>query len=332
MDLFRTVVEIQPSEKKIAYDTPLILLGSCFSDYIGERIQHLKFTVSTNPFGVLYNPLSIAEDISILIENKPFTPDHLYYHNGQWISFNHYTGFSHPDRDKCLDRINTSITSSAILLKKAGFLFITFGTAWVYKFNTSGKVVANCHRIPASAFTRFLLTPDEIIHIYDILLDALWAINPGLTVVLTISPVRHWKDGAVNNQKSKAILHYAIDMLREHYPALQYFPAYEIFMDELRDYRFYAGDMLHPSEPAIDYVWKRFTDTFMGIETIPLMREIQTLMKTTGHRPINPEDPSYKSFLIAAMKNMNRLSENHPEIDFHPETEKISRLLKDMEK
>ena len=171
MDAFRTIVEIQPSGKKITYSSAMLFMGSCFSDTMGEKLESLKFQVCTNPFGVLFNPASIAENIRIVMEDKPFTPDRLYFHNGQWISFNHYTGYSHPDREKCLDRINRSLASSASLLKKAGFLFLTFGTAWVYRFNETGAIVANCHKMPSAAFTRYLLEPDEIIRIYNKLLQ-----------------------------------------------------------------------------------------------------------------------------------------------------------------
>jgi GSCFA family len=325
MDPFRTIAEIQPSRKKIAYSSSLLFMGSCFSDTMGEKLESLKFQVQTNPFGVLFNPASIAENIRILMENKPFTRDRLYFHNGQWISFNHYTGYSHPDPEKCLDRINRNLASSASLLKKAAFLFLTFGTAWVYRFNETGAIVANCHKLPASFFTRSLLDPDEIIRMYNKLLQEIRAFNPELTVVFTLSPVRHWKDGAVNNQKSKSILHFAIDEIAEQNSGIFYFPAYEIFMDELRDYRFYARDMLHPSESGIEYTWERFLETYMDPDTLPLMKEVQSLVKAAYHRPVNPDDPSNKSFLQTSIAAMNYISEMHPFLDFSQEIARLER-------
>jgi hypothetical protein len=329
MDAFRTIVEIQLSRKKITYSSAMLFMGSCFSDTMGEKMESLKFQVSTNPFGVLFNPASIADNLRILVENKPFTPDRLYFYNGQWISFNHYTGYSHPDQEKCLERINRSLVSSASVLKKAGFLFLTFGTAWVYSFNETGTIAANCHKLPSSAFTRYLLEPDDIIRMYNDLLLQLRNFNPELTVVFTLSPVRHWKDGAVNNQKSKAILHYAIDKITEHNPGVLYFPAYEIYMDELRDYRFYASDMLHPSESGVGYVWEKFVETYLDPGTLPLMKEVQSLLNASGHRPVNRDDPSYRLFLQTSIDAMNRLSEIHPFLDFRPEREWMENQLKD---
>ena len=325
MDPFRTIVEVQPSEKKITYSSALLFMGSCFSDAIGEKLESLKFQVSTNPFGVLFNPSSIADNLRILMENKPFTPDRLYRYKGQWISFNHYTGYSHPDQKICLEQINRSLASSASHLKKAAFLFLTFGTAWVYRFNETGVIAANCHKLPSASFTRFLLEPDEIIRTYNTLLQEIRNINPELTVVFTLSPVRHWKDGAVNNQKSKSILHYAIDTIADQNPGVHYFPAYEIFIDELRDYRFYGRDMLHPSESGVDYIWDRFLETYMDAETLPLMKEVQSLIKTAGHRPVNPDDPSHQIFLQTSVAAMQRLSEMHPFLDFSPEIKKLEK-------
>jgi hypothetical protein len=328
MNAFRTIVEIQPLEKKITYSSGIFFMGSCFSDAIGDKMESLKFQVLINPFGVLFNPASIADNMLILMENKPFTADRLYFHNRQWISFSHYTGYSHPDREKCLHRINQDLAAASSFLKKARFLFITFGTAWVYRFNETGAIVANCHKLPAASFTRHLLDPGEIIRMYNELLQKLREFNPELSVVLTLSPVRHWKDGAVNNQESKSILHFAISKIVEQNNGVRYFPAYEVFMDELRDYRFYAHDMLHPSETAIEYIWERFQETTLDRETLPLMKEVQSLIKAAGHRPVNREDPSYLSFLQTSLAAMNDLSERHPFLDFRPEKEKLESLLK----
>jgi hypothetical protein len=193
----------------------------------------------------------------------------------------------------------------------------------------SGIIAANCHKLPSASFSRFLLEPDEIIRTYHNLLQEIRYFNPELTVVFTLSPVRHWKDGAVNNQKSKSILHYSIDKITEQNPGVQYFPAYEIFMDELRDYRFYARDMLHPSESGAEYIWERFLETYMDADTLPLMKEVQSLIKAAGHRPVNPADPSNRSFLKNSITAMNRLSEKHPFLDFRNETEWMKDQLKE---
>jgi hypothetical protein len=329
MDPFRTIVDIEPSAKKITYQSAILLLGSCFSDTIGERLVSCKFNMLINPFGVLFNPASISENIRRLIENKAFTAEQLYFYNNQWVSFNHYTGYSNSDKDICLERINDNISTASSFLQKADFLFLTFGTAWVYKFNETGKIVANCHKIPASAFTRFILEPGEIIANYVSLLQELKTFNPGLSVVFSLSPVRHVNDGAVNNQKSKSILHYSIDKILELIPGTIYFPAYEIFMDELRDYRFYAGDMLHPSDPGIEYIWKRFMDTFVTSDISSLMKEVNSIIKAVNHRPVNPEDPAYLKFLQSTITTITHLIKTHPYLDFRPEIEELTKRLKE---
>ncbi|MBN2762741.1 MAG: GSCFA domain-containing protein [Bacteroidales bacterium] len=329
MNAFRTVVDIQPSPVRITYSSAMLFMGSCFSGYIGEKLESLKFKVSHNPFGTLFNPASIADNLRILMINEPFSPEQLIYHNGQWISLNHYTGFSHPDQQICLNRINKSLALSSELLRKARFLFLTFGTAWIYKLNKTGMTVANCHKIPASQFTRHLLDPDEIITAWNKLLYDLEEFNADLSVVFTLSPVRHWKDGAVNNQKSKSILHYAIDKIAEQHPHVQYFPAYEIFMDEMRDYRFYATDMLHPSESGIAYTWNRFIETYIDEKTMPLMKEVQSIVNAARHRPVNRHDPANKNFIRSTIKAIQYFSAKHPFFDFHKELDALNNMLHD---
>jgi hypothetical protein len=328
MDLFRTIVEIPESPNKISYRSVIMLIGSCFSDYMGERLLYHKFNALLNPFGVLFNPASIARSINIIIERKLLMPQELIFHNGQWISLNHYTGFSHPNQQVCLNRINKGITETHQNLKNADFLFITFGTAWVYTYNESGDIVANCHKIPASSFTRRLLQPQEIIDFFSDLLKALKQFNNKLHIVFTLSPVRHWKDGAVSNQQSKAILHYAIQSIIERHPYSAYFPVYEIFMDELRDYRFYGTDMLHPAESGINYIWKRFVDTFIEKESLPLMNKLASLMKAYNHKPNNPDDPAFIEFLQSTLSGMEELSNSNPFIDFTTEKEILVKRLK----
>jgi hypothetical protein len=328
MDPFRTIVEVESSSGKITYQNHILLLGSCFSDYIGEKLASLKFGVLHNPFGVLFNPLSLAENVRILLQGEPFTEDELYYYNGQWISFHHYTGYSHPHKIICLERINRNLERASAMLLKADFLFLTFGTAWVYKFNETGQVVANCHKLPSSAFTRYLLEPGDIIKAFEGLLADLYAVNKNIHVIFTLSPVRHWKDGAVNNQKSKSVLHYSIDKIVDRNPVTSYFPAYEIFMDELRDYRFYGMDMLHPSDAGIEYTWKRFTDVFIDPDSRQLMNEVTSLIKAVEHKPVNADDPSYMKFLQSTLSRIHQLVSRHTFLKFDDEIRDLSYRLR----
>ncbi len=325
--MFRTIVEIPESPLKINYRSGIMLIGSCFSDYIGERLVFNKFKALLNPFGVLFNPASIADSINTIIEQRLFEPRELIYHNGQWLSLSHYTGFSHPNQEVCLNRINQSISASHLFLKNTDFLFITFGTAWVYTYNQTGGIVANCHKLPASAFTRSLMQPQEIIDLFSDLLKRLKHFNKKLHVIFTLSPVRHWKDGAVGNQLSKSVLHFAIQQIVKKNHAEGYFPAYEIFMDELRDYRFYGTDMLHPAESGINYIWKRFTDTYIEKDSIELMRKVDALMKSYNHQPNNPEDPAYRNFLQSTLADIEAFSKRYPFIDFAQEKKELARRL-----
>ncbi len=327
MDTFRTIVEIPDSPFKINYRSGIVLIGSCFSDYIGERLLYHKFKALLNPFGVLYNPASIAESIEIIIDQRLFKPQDLILHNGQWLSLSHYTGFAHPSQQVCLERINQSISESYSALKKAEFLFITFGTAWVYIFNKTGRIAANCHKLPASSFTRSLMQPHQIIELFAGLSQKLKKFNDQLHLVFTLSPVRHMKDGAVGNQLSKSILHYAIQHIIEKTSDTGYFPAYEIFMDELRDYRFYNTDMIHPAESGINYIWQKFADTYIDKESLRLMKQIDALMKAFNHKPNNPEDPAYIRFLQSTFSEIEIFSNRYPIFDFTAEKEILIKRL-----
>lgn len=316
---FRTKVDIPPNEKKIDHASGILLMGSCFADYMGSKLKLLKFNVSHNPFGVLYNPMSIAVNLETLIHRELFTESDLYYFNKRWISFYHYTSFSDPEKSNALKKINESIKSASAILADAKFLFITFGTSWVYEFLKTGKIVANCHKIPARQFRRFLLNADDIAEVFDKLIPVLNEFNPGLEIIFTVSPIRHLKDGATGNQVSKSVLFVAIHRLLQKHQKTGYFPAYEIFMDELRDYRFYAGDMVHPSEVAVDYIWERFSEAYMTGETISVLKEADKLIKARNHRPFSPDSPDYFEFREKMLKKTKDLQLKYPFLDLSEE-------------
>lgn len=316
---FRTKVEIPPEDVKIDHNTGILLMGSCFADNIGARLKSLKFRVNHNPFGVLYNPVSVQADLEILTDRKLFTESDLYRYNDRWISFNHYTLFADADKTKCLQRINDSIISASELLAGAGFLFVTFGTSWVYEFLKTGQVVANCHKIPAREFRRFLLGTEDITGSWDVLLTKLKEYNPDLKIIFTVSPIRHWKDGATGNQISKSILLVAIHQLVSRHQNAGYFPAYEIFMDELRDYRFYDKDMIHPSEAGLDYVWERFTGTYISAESMHIIKQTEEIIKARNHRPVNRDSDEYTQFRKKIRGKIDKLLQEYPSLDFSEE-------------
>lgn len=323
---FRTIVDIKPSGVKIGYTTPVMMVGSCFSAYIGAKFISAKMPVMVNPFGTLYNPYSIANCVENILTNRVYKEDDLIFRDGLWKSMDHYTEYSDKDKDALLKRINADISNANKFLGKAGFLFVTFGTARAYFHLPTGRMAANCHKIPASEFTNELLTVDGIVSTWKGLLDRLAKWNPDLKVVFTVSPVRHWKDGAHGNQSSKSTLHMAIDMLLEHPQNPLYFPAYEIMNDELRDYRFYANDMLHPSESAVNYIWERFSDCFFDGKTTELQNDFERLNKSLSHRIQRGSDRERESFRSSSLALVDRLASKCPDIDLSVERDYFLKL------
>ncbi len=243
--MFRTIVNIEPSASQIHYQDGIMTLGSCFSENIGRKLQNAYFDVDINPFGVLFNPVSVAKSIQLILDNKRFTKDDLFHQGSLYYSFAHSSLFSGNNSEEVLARINQRMEMAVGNFQKARFLLITLGTAWVYE--VEGEVVSNCHKLPSVTFQRRRLTVNEIVKDYEELIERLKTQFPELQLVFTVSPIRHWKDGAHENNLSKSILHLAVDELQQLFSYVSYFPAYEIQLDELRDYRFFSSDMFHPS-------------------------------------------------------------------------------------
>ncbi len=326
-ELFRLIVDAGESHSKIDYSTPSLWMGSCFTENIGSYLKWLKLPAWVNPFGVLYNPESIRRSLGILIEGRLFGTGDLRQGNDLWYSFNHHTSYSNPDRDECLRNINNSIREASARLKDAGFLFLTFGTARVYRFRETGQIVSNCHKLPHRLFDHELLTTDEITGSYEALIKDLHDFNPGLQLVFTISPVRHWKDGPNGNLVSKSTLAVAIASLAERFENVSYFPAYEIVMDELRDYRFYESDMIHINSQGVDYIRKRFIEHFIAKHALPYIKEITSIHQGIRHRPFNPHTESYIVFLRGLLDRIEKFAGAVPEADMKPEKEEIIRRL-----
>ena len=259
---FRTRVELPEKGPEIKHSDSLMLWGSCFAENVGNLLTDNKFSCDVNPFGILYNPLSIAKALQQLLEEKVYELSDLEYRNGQWFSLMHHTSFSSADSRQTLQCINERLESAARSLKTVNWMIFTWGTARVYEWKENGEVVGNCHKLPDRLFSRRLLEVDEITRLYTPLLDRIRQVNPGVRFLFTVSPIRHAKDGMHGNQLSKATLLLAADYLCSRYSDCHYFPSYEIMMDELRDYRFYADDMLHPSPLSIPGTSKRFTLSF----------------------------------------------------------------------
>jgi len=299
--MFQTKVEIPLSDIKISFEDHIMTLGSCFAENIGKKMENVYFDTDINPFGVLFNPVSIRKSIELLVQNRTFTKDDIFEYRSLWQSFSHSSLFTDSTSEGCLNKINSRLNTAREFLRDTKIILITFGTAWVFEEKKSWRVVSNCHKLPASEFTRRRLTVDEIVDDYKTLIQKIQVVLPNLQIIFSVSPIRHWKDGAHENNISKSTLLLAIDELQKEIENVLYFPAYEIQMDELRDYRFYAADMLHPSEVAVDYIWNRFSDTYFSSQTVELKKQLEKLNSDISHIPIHPDSAEYKSFL----KNVN---------------------------
>ena len=348
---FRTTFPIPPVEPKIRYDSGLVFLGSCFAQGIGGELKRLKFSCDVNPTGILYNPLSIADCLELLLAKRELTRSDLRFHRGQWSSFLHHGDFSGPDPDAVLERINRRIRAGRENLLKADRLFLTPGTARVYYLradqsgaegrpeqddDTRERIVANCHRFDASLFENRRLRVGDIVSGLGPTLRKLFELNPEIKVSFTLSPIRHWKDGAAENARSKAILlvaiHELIDSLKE--PGenegegtgrLDYFPAYEILMDDLRDYRFYEEDLFHPSAPALAYIREKFYATYLDDSCLAPLEAVRKLNQAREHRARNPGSPQHLDFCARQLKEIQRLEQEYPLLDLSVERDFFTR-------
>ena len=297
-----TSVNIAPSARQIEYGDKILLLGSCFADNIGAKFSEHYFQATINPFGTLYNPASIA--LSLTDIQSPIPDNQIIHHNGLWHSMMHHGAFSDKDKEQLIARCEQSRAQLQRALMEATTVIITFGTSWVYEMED--RVVANCHKLPANRFTRRCLTVDEIVEMWQPIVASM----PDKHWIFTVSPIRHVKDGLHANQISKAILLQAVDQLGQ-----SYFPSYEIMMDELRDYRFYAEDMVHPSAVAVEYIWQRFVDTYMNKDTQTEMRVLNQLWRDNQHHMLHPETDEARSFVQRLAERKAQLQQRYPWIE-----------------
>ena len=312
MKVFRTPLPPLEYPSQINYPQSLLSLGSCFAEHIGSRLQTLQLPMLLNPFGILFNPLSIAQNLQHLLHKKTYRPTDLFEHQGLWHSFDHHSAFSHPDPQQALQRIQQSIDLAHAQLQQLDWLFITLGTAYVFKHQTTERIVANCHKLPANQFHHYRLSPATIYESLAPVISDLKELRPNLQIVLSISPVRHLRTGIMENQRSKAALLLAQDALCRDFKDIHYFPAYEIVLDELRDYRFYATDYAHPSEEAIEYIWTRFQQSLCSPTAQQIMKEIEPLLKSSQHRPRFPHSPQHQQFKAKQLIKVDELERKYP--------------------
>lgn len=318
-DAFRTVISPALAESRLVYGKGIMLIGSCFTENIGNYLVRYKFNASQNPFGIVYNPVSIASQIRRMVGNQPYQAEDLVFRDGLWHSFDHHGRFSDADQELCLSLINSKLEQFASSVRQASHLILTFGTARVFNLRSSGKTVANCHKFPEVDFSSGLHEPEEMLEQLIPSIDLLRTVNPGIRLMWSVSPVRYLKEGAPGNQLSKSILIRMTARLLEKYPESYYFPAYEIFMDDLRDYRFYATDLLHPGEAGISYVWERFRESCIDQDSIQLMNRLEPIIKAALHRQSGQSTKASKEFYINQMEKISKLKEEFPFLNFDAE-------------
>ena len=325
---FSTQIKMDKPMFSFSYEDAVLMLGSCFAENIGSKLSGIYFPIDVNPFGTLYNPASIAKAMRMLINGVQLSGEDLFVHEDTYHSFTHHSRFSGDTVDKSLYNINSRLSLSSSKLKIANRLIITFGTSWVYRLKSSGEVVANCHKLPDKMFIRERMSVSEIVEDWKGLLTQLWAGNPSLKVLFTVSPVRHWKDGAHGNQLSKATLLLAIEELRALFPEqTDYFPAYELLMDELRDYRFYADDMLHPSDMAVNYIWEKFAYTHLSKDAQCFTKDLSAIEKAINHRPFNNENKPYQDFLRQTIRKAQEINRTINSIELTKTVDKLKKRL-----
>lgn len=324
-----TPVELPEKVPSVKHNQHLLLMGSCFAENIGNLLIDHFFHCDINPFGILYNPLSVSEALHEILIGKVYSREDLFYYGGYWHSPMHHGVFSSVSCENTLRMVNERLEQAHSRLGENDWLLLTWGTAFVYENKETGKVVSNCHKQPEKVFIRRRLEVEEVVDKYMVLFTALLRQNPSLKVLFTLSPIRHVRDGMHENQLSKAILLLAIDRLQAIYPnTVYYFPSYEIMLDELRDYRFYADDMLHPSPLAVKYIWERFSETFFLPETKKIMEECESIRKALKHRPFHPGSEEHKRFLGQIVLKIERLNGKYPYLDFQKERELCHTRLK----
>ncbi len=292
---FSTPVPIHPSQPSIGYDSSVLLLGSCFANNIAEKLQRLRFVADVNPFGILFQPTSLEDFIRLCLENHRFAPAGFFEHASAWHHFKAHSQMDALSASEACQKLNSAADAARLQMASATHIIITLGTAWVYRHRASGEFVANCHKVPQREFDKQLLSIERIGESLKNITSMLRAANPSATIIFTVSPVRHLKDGFVENQRSKAHLIAALHNFLET-DAAHYFPAYEIAMDELRDYRFYAGDMVHPSADAVQYIWERFSAAWISNDARKVADEVEGIVRGLEHRPFNPESAETLKF------------------------------------
>ncbi|WP_372975799.1 GSCFA domain-containing protein [Muriicola sp.] len=314
----QTRLKIPQHPQPISYASEILLMGSCFAGHMGGKLSSYQFRNTLNPFGTLFHPRGISHLLERAKAGRYFTAEDCFFHMERWHCHEVHSDLSHANREEMLKGLNNRLEATGDHLKKISHLVITLGTAWGYVRRESGQWVANCHKVPQREFDKVLSSPEDIRQDLKKALDLVFEANPGVSVIFTISPVRHIRDGFVENQRSKSHLFVALHELLEVYGdrGVTYFPAYELMMDELRDYRFYETDMLHPNALAVDYIWERFRSACILPSEYPIMARVEEIQRGLNHRPFHPESEAYTAFKKDLEEKMSSLKREYPFMSF----------------
>lgn len=316
---FQIPIHIPKLEPAIHYEDNMLLMGSCFTEHIGKFLEEDKFNILQNPYGIVFDPETLSRSIIDLIEENYIDESELFQQDDIWHHWNFHSRYSGLDKEATVLAMNRSIKVGHDFLRKASWLILTLGTSYVYRLAANGQVVANCHKVPGRTFSRQLNSIESNIQAFDIMLYRLFHFNPNIRIMFTVSPVRHIKDGIVENNRSKARLLETVHHLVDKFNRLYYFPAYEIMVDILRDYRFYDVDLVHPNYAGTTYVLERFKEACMSQETIALSDTMHKIFLAKKHRPFNPQSEQHKVFLQKHFLQCMELSKLYPYLDFTEE-------------
>ena len=304
-------------QHRIDYDSEIMLLGSCFAENMGEKLKYFQFKHCINPFGILYHPFAIEKFIDRAIYSEYYKAEEIFEMDGIWKCFDTHSRLNSTSPDELLAKLNSALDETKLFLKKASHIIITLGTSWVYYRNEDDKIVANCHKVPQKQFYKRILSPEQISQSIEAIYFSLNKFNPGIKLIVTVSPIRHLRDGMVENTRSKAHLITGLHNVIDKYQGkVFYHPAYEMMIDDLRDYRFYAADMIHPNATAIEYLWEQFHSVWFSPDTRPVMKEVDTVRKGSMHRPFNADNEAYRQFRNELDNKINSLRERFEHMNF----------------
>lgn len=320
---FRTTFDVKKLKRPVTYRHRLAMIGSCFTENIGSRLKERGFRLCLNPSGIIYNPVSIATTLEAILQRQLPEASDLHCHEGKWFSYEFHGHFAHPDKERCLEQIREARRHAASFFQELDYLLISPGTAWIYRLKESGKVVANCHKVPQQQFVKELLSAEEVTAAFGELLRSLRIQLPELKVIFTLSPVRHVRDGVEEDRLSKSILRYALHQCVEKDPQAYYFPAYELLTDDLRDYRFYGKDLVHPNELAQEYIWSHFREACIGQSEYGLMEEMEKLNAAVHHRPLHPDTEAHRKFIRSQEEKIERLAAAYDFLDLSAHRERL---------